>query len=209
MNDTEVLVELGRIERAFKASVTRARRKFNQVKADAFRSYGSSDVEQAARENAMRRAELEERRALDAAYATRFRRRSELRERASEWSDLVPNEGGGWLYHETTREAFPWIREEGLRPTSYGQTFVGEMGEVLSPDMFDEDELAQIPVGDLVPRIYVHNAEPSALYYGEILLRFPRSCVGRLKRDVDWYTTEPVAPELIQVLLDGEWVGLR
>lgn len=116
---------------------------------------------------------------------------------------------GTFLYHETRADAVPNIAEDGILPTSYGQSFVGDMGEVLSPDLFDEEELESMPEEDLVPRTYVSLREPDALHYGDVLLRFPKEDAGELERDVDWYTTQEVPPERLEARTeDGRWVPI-
>jgi len=117
---------------------------------------------------------------------------------------------GLFLYHETRMDAVTDISEDGILPTSYGQSLVGDMGEVLSPDLLDEEELEDIPEEDLVPRTYVSLKEPAFLHYGDVLLRFPRDSVGELERDVDWYTREEVPPDRVEARMeDGRWIPVR
>jgi len=114
-----------------------------------------------------------------------------------------------YLYHETRKDALPYIREEGILPTSYGQSLVGDMGEVMSPDMLEEDELELIPEEDLIPRTYVQLKEPSSLYYGDVLLRFPKDSAGPLKKDVDYYVLKEIPPHLVEVKMGGKWIPIK
>ncbi len=113
-----------------------------------------------------------------------------------------------YLYHETQVEHLADIINDGIQPMSYGQSFVGNQGEMLSPDMFDEEELQDFPEEDLVQRTYVNLKEPQSLYYGNVLLRFPRENV-QLKRDADWYTHHHISPDVIEVKVGDEWNPLR
>lgn len=110
-----------------------------------------------------------------------------------------------FLYHETQPENLADIINEGLMPMSYGQSFVGNMGEMLSPDLFDEAELENFPQEDFAQRTYVDLTEPKASRYGDILLRFPKQS---LQRDVDWYTTNIIPPEVIEIKVSGNWLPL-
>ena len=138
-----------------------------------------------------------------------------------------------YLYHETLEEYLNDIALEGLRPTSYGQSFVSDIdGSVRSPEeIMDEirEELEEesenlsdeefenkvserfeeiIDSDDLRRRTYIHLHEPNSYSYGEVLLRFPRSAGGIIEHDVDFYITKTIAPELIEMKKDGEWVKL-
>jgi hypothetical protein len=114
-----------------------------------------------------------------------------------------------YFYHETSKDAIPYIKYEGLLPMSYGQSFVDEMGEMLSPDMFDEEELKQFPKEDFVQRTYIMTNEPNNMYYGDLLLRFPENIVSKIKKDVDLYITERIPPNMIDIKLDEEWKPLK
>jgi len=113
------------------------------------------------------------------------------------------------FYHETSRENVPEIADQGLLPLSYGQSFVGEMGEMLSPDMFDEEELEDIPKEDFIQRTYYMTKEPQSLKYGEVLLRFPASAVKHRGYDVDPYTTDTIPPDLMEIKVQDRWLPIR
>ena len=90
MTDTEVLQAVDKAKRSFKSAETKATRKRSLAREKAFSFFGSTDVEQAARANAVRRAQLEFEQDLNAAQA-KYRDAMEiLRLRAGRWSDLVP-----------------------------------------------------------------------------------------------------------------------
>lgn len=132
-----------------------------------------------------------------------------------------------YLYHETSREALGDIKREGLLPTSYGQSLVGDDGRVISPEEkidlirseleeegISEDEIEEttseifrreVPDEDLIGRTYVHLTEPSSYSYGEILLRFP---IREMRRDVDHYILDRVAPEELEWKAGDQWLPL-
>jgi hypothetical protein len=132
-----------------------------------------------------------------------------------------------YLYHETSREALEYIEREGLLPTSYGQSLVGDDGQVMSPEEkiesiewrleeegLSEEEIEEIipqvfkrevPEEDLVPRTYVHFLEPSSYSYGEVLLRFP---IRKTEMDVDPYILERVGPEELEKKIGDLWYPL-
>ena len=113
------------------------------------------------------------------------------------------------LYHEIDKRSRSDIAVDGLLPMSYGQSFVGEMGEMLSPDDFDESELDRIPPADKVVRTYVMISEPSQFKYGDMLLRFPASLGGKLKKDVDYYISNVIPAEYIEVKIGNDWHDIR
>lgn len=118
------------------------------------------------------------------------------------------NPSKSYLYHETRRDSLRDIKQEGLLPLSYGQWFVGEQGEVLSPDAFEEEELEDAPEEDFIQRLYVMTSEPKGLKYGDFLLRFPREAGGKLEHDVDPYVLSQIPAELIEIRVDGAWKPL-
>jgi hypothetical protein len=90
MTDTEVWNAIEKIQRANKTAETKARRKHHVAKAHAWSFFGQSDVEQAARSNALRRSEIELERSERKRRITRADRLQELRSKAGRWADLVP-----------------------------------------------------------------------------------------------------------------------
>jgi hypothetical protein len=113
------------------------------------------------------------------------------------------------FYHETSQGDVSEIMDQGLLPMSYGQSFVGNMGEMLTPDMFDEEELENIPEEDFVQRTYYMTREPSSLKYGDVLLRFPATAVKHRGHDIDPYTTDIIPPDLIEIKTHGQWLPIR
>lgn len=96
--DADVHREVTAAKRARDTVVTRASRRFNVAKREAFRVFGSTDVEQAARSNAIARAERD-RDAVTAAAETRYQKRlADIRQNAGEWSSLVPLRGSRSRY---------------------------------------------------------------------------------------------------------------
>ena len=94
MTDGEVLDAVSKIQRAYKSARTKAQRKLYKEKSEISAFFrGSSDVEQAARENAALRAERDAAAAIDKALAKRSNAFAELRARAGGWADLVPATG--------------------------------------------------------------------------------------------------------------------
>ena len=138
-----------------------------------------------------------------------------------------------FLYHETSRESLESIIMDGLVPTSYGQSFVNEHGEVDSPEfaldeirnrlsedesyseMSDDDFEARVSEEfqriyseeDLVPRTYVHLKEPYILSDGSILLRFPKVDID-VKEDVDHYILEIIPASKLEIKTDSGWENL-
>lgn len=138
-----------------------------------------------------------------------------------------------YLYHETNLNYLDYIKSDGLLPTSYGQSFVNEYGQVDSPetalhniqdelsmlldyeDLFDSefnknvDEVFTTTYSseDTIPRTYVHTKEPVVFSYGNILLRFPKENLD-LKKDIDYYILDKVAPEKIEIKKNNNWEKL-
>ena len=95
-----------------------------------------------------------------------------------------------------------------MLPLSYGQSFVGDQGEMLSPDDFSKRELANFPKEDLVKRIYVMVGHPNRPKYGDVLLRFPKLLAGKIKKDVDYYILQTIPPEYIEQFNQGKWIPI-
>ena len=117
-------------------------------------------------------------------------------------------QGDGYFYHETHPEHLWDIAREGLTPHSYGQSFVGEMGDMMSPDMFDDEELEDFPPEDFEPRTYYLNHEPQQSNYADVLLRFPISAICHQGFDCDPYTFDSVPPNVIEIRAGAGWVPL-
>lgn len=139
---------------------------------------------------------------------------------------------GRYLYHETSRDALPEIIEKGLLPTSFGQSLVSEDRRVLSPEEklaeirsdleFEYEDLSdeefqilvqerfnsEVNEDDLLGRTYVHLEEPREYFYGEALLRFSASVISKVDRDVDYYITEKISPENIEIKTSHGWRSL-
>jgi hypothetical protein len=114
--------------------------------------------------------------------------------------------GEPFLYHESKREHLADIASEGIVPSSYGQWFVGDQGEMLTPDDFSKRELRACPAADLKLRTYVLLSEPTRFNYGDVLLRFPRHLARPTrKHDVDWYILETIPPSAIEVRDGNAW----
>lgn len=90
MTDQQVLAAVDRAKRAFKTAETKAQRRFYKEREEARNFFGSSDVEQAARHNAIHRAEAVLDNELSTARIRLIDALEDLRERAGEWADLVP-----------------------------------------------------------------------------------------------------------------------
>lgn len=90
MTDAQVLDGVARAKRAYKSAETKARREYAEEKKRVFAFFGSSDVERAARENALLRAESYLDAKLAAARITLINKLEALRAVAGEWADLVP-----------------------------------------------------------------------------------------------------------------------
>ena len=90
MTDKQVLDAIEKIQRSSKASQRLSERRHGATQVHAFRFYGSSDVEQSARSNYLRRAEIELEKSETKRRTLRARRLEDLRTQAGQWSDLVP-----------------------------------------------------------------------------------------------------------------------
>ena len=89
MTDTEVLAAIAKVKATRKRKETLANKKAKAAKDKAFSFFGSSDVEQAARNNAIQRAELEAADLLKVAQEEYERSMDDIRGRAGEWADIV------------------------------------------------------------------------------------------------------------------------
>lgn len=137
-----------------------------------------------------------------------------------------------YLYHETYEENLPAIIKKGLRPLSFGQSLVSDYEKrILSPEeimdnikidleqdpdneSLSDEEFEQlvkekfeeiVDPDDLRQRTYIYLQQPSKLSYADILLRFPKSSAGLIEKDCDYYISETILPEDIEILQDGEW----
>jgi hypothetical protein len=134
-----------------------------------------------------------------------------------------------YLYHETRKDSIPYIIEDGLLPTSYGQSLVSDDGSVMSPKEkiseiewrlqneygeLSDDEFQsavedtfrmEVNEDDLMPRTYVHLVEPDSYLYGDSLLRFKKRAV---EKDVDYYIRESIPAEEIEIKVKGGWLPL-
>lgn len=92
MTDTEVLnaVRIARASR--KGAHSRANNRYNKAAHAAFKTYGSTDVEQAARANEIRRADRIRVLAIELADTRLRTALANLKARAGIWSDLVSEE---------------------------------------------------------------------------------------------------------------------
>jgi len=90
MSDKEVLMGIDKAKRTFKTAETKAARKYLLAKQKAFGFYGSTDVEQAARHNALQRARSVLDTETSRARIVLIDTLEKLRLRAGEWADLVP-----------------------------------------------------------------------------------------------------------------------
>ena len=115
----------------------------------------------------------------------------------------------GYLYHETGSENLHDIATEGLVPMSYGQSFVGDMGEMLSPDSFGPEELEGTDPAELKQRLYFMDKQPGQSMYAEVLLRFPRESISHQSADVDPFTFDTVPPGAIEINVAGQWLPLQ
>lgn len=138
-------------------------------------------------------------------------------------------DGDEYLYHETREDLIPYIVQDGLLPTSYGQSLVSDDGSVMSPKEkmeeiewslqseyggLSDDEFAsavedrfrmEVEKDDLIPRTYVHLVEPASYLYGDALLRFKKRAV---EKDVDYYILEPIPVEELEIKVEGGWIPL-
>ena len=137
--------------------------------------------------------------------------------------------GNEYLYHETREDSIPYIIEDGLLPTSYGQSLVSDDGSVMSPKEkiseiewrlqseygeLSDDEFQsavedtfrmEVNEDDLMPRTYVHLVEPASYLYGDALLRFKKRAV---EKDVDYYIRESIPAEELEIKVEGVWLTL-
>jgi formiminotetrahydrofolate cyclodeaminase len=90
MTDSEVIDAVQKAQRAYASAVTRAKRAHQRVASAAFSFFGSTDVEQAARNNAIHRAELTRSEAIERASDGRRAALAAIRANAGAWADLVP-----------------------------------------------------------------------------------------------------------------------
>ncbi len=88
--DHEIHAAVDAAKRARKSAETKAQRTFEAAKNRALTFFGSTDVERAARTNAIRRAQVELEQQLDAARAKYNATLETIRARAGQWADLVP-----------------------------------------------------------------------------------------------------------------------
>lgn len=89
MTDTEVLDAVQRARSAYKSAVTRAHKRYNAVANEAFTFFGSTDVEQAARANAIQRADKERWETINKAEVKLRVLLADIKARAGMWADLV------------------------------------------------------------------------------------------------------------------------
>ena len=90
MSDAEVLDLVAKARRAYKSAFTRANKRYNVAANEAVVSFGSTDVEQAARSCAIRRADRARWDAITAAETKYRTALVEIKMRAGMWADLVP-----------------------------------------------------------------------------------------------------------------------
>jgi hypothetical protein len=112
-----------------------------------------------------------------------------------------------YYYHETKKDHIRDIQNEGLIPTSYGQSFVNEdTHELMSPDDFSEEELENIPEEETKPRTYFSEDEQKSSVYGDgIFLRFPKNAITSIEVDVDYFTYDSIPPEDIEIKTNEGW----
>lgn len=89
MTDTEVLNAVQRARSAYKSAVTRANKRYNAAANEAFTFFGSTDVEQAARANAIQRADKERWETINKAEVKLRVTLADIKARAGMWADLV------------------------------------------------------------------------------------------------------------------------
>ena len=89
MTDTEVLNAVQRARSTYKSAVTRANKRYNVAANDAFAFFGSTDVEQAARRNAIQRADKERWETINKAEVKLRVTLADIKARAGMWADLV------------------------------------------------------------------------------------------------------------------------
>jgi hypothetical protein len=89
--DYEVLMAVQLLKALHKRALTRAESTRKKSIDQAFRHFGPTDVEQAARSNAIRRAELAYGEAVEKAHRNLRSRLASIKADAGEWADLVPD----------------------------------------------------------------------------------------------------------------------
>jgi hypothetical protein len=97
MTDKQVLDAIEKIQRSSRASRRKAERRTSAGTQHAYRTFGSSDVEQAARSNYVRRLQVEVGKAELKRRTQRARKLEDLRAQAGGWADLVPSADAGDL----------------------------------------------------------------------------------------------------------------
>lgn len=88
--DYEVLMAVQTVQALYKRALMRAESGRRKAIDAAFRHFGPTDVEQAARGNAIRRADRDYGEAVEKAATNRRTRLADIRLRAGAWADLVP-----------------------------------------------------------------------------------------------------------------------
>jgi hypothetical protein len=88
--DFEVLMAVQTVKALYKRALTRAERDYKWAVDAAFKHFGPTDVEQAARSNTLRRAERAYGEAIEKARLNFRTRLADIKARAGEWADLVP-----------------------------------------------------------------------------------------------------------------------
>ena len=114
-----------------------------------------------------------------------------------------------YFYHETKRDSIGDIAHEGIIPMSYGQSFVGEDHEMMSPEMLEPEELENINPEELKPRTYFMRGYSKTPMYGDIVLRFPATAIHHIAHDVDEYTFDTIPPNVIEVFNKGQWIPIQ
>ena len=89
--DYEILMAVQTVKALYKRALTRAEQGRKHAIDAAFKHFGPTDVEQAARANAVRRAERAYGEAVEKAALNLRTRLADIKARAGEWADLVPN----------------------------------------------------------------------------------------------------------------------
>jgi vacuolar-type H+-ATPase subunit H len=91
MSDAEVNKAVKAARTALKAAETKAQKALNKATQEAFERFdGSVDVERAARENAIKRAQRAAEDSMRKARETYNKKLDDLRSEAGQWADLVP-----------------------------------------------------------------------------------------------------------------------
>ena len=89
--DYEVLMAVQTVKALYKRALARAESGRKKAVDAAFQHFGPTDVEQAARSNAIRRAERAYGEAIDKAAMNLRTRLADIKARAGEWAELVPD----------------------------------------------------------------------------------------------------------------------